>query len=91
MHVLSSLIHDMKLRRAPTKQKCTALQMLVVSGVVRSSHAELHYATPFARIAAFRAQPTAALRATISVTPSLSSMRVAGGEEHPSVHSVTES
>jgi hypothetical protein len=90
MHVFSSLIQYIKLRRAPTTQKQTALQMLVVSGVVRSSHAELHYATPFARITAFRAQPTATLRAPSSETPSLSSLRVAGGEEHPSVRSGTE-
>jgi len=91
MSVLSSLIHYMKWRRVPTKQKRTALQMLVVSGVVRASHVELHYATPFPRITAFRTQPTATLRATSRETPSLSSMRVAGGEAHPTVQSVTES
>ena len=90
MYLLSSLIHYMTLGRAPTKQKRTALQMLVVSGVVRASHVELHYVTPFARTTAFRAQPTATLSATISMTLCLSSMRVAGGEEHPSVHSDTE-
>jgi hypothetical protein len=90
MYVLTSLIHYMKLRRAPTKQKHTALHMLVVSGVVRSSHVELRYVTPLARFTAFRAQPTATLCANISETLCLSSMRVAGGEEHPSVHSNTE-
>ena len=59
MHVLSSQIQYMKLRRARTKQKRTALHMLALSGVVRPSHIELRYATPIASITAFRAQPTA--------------------------------
>ena len=59
MHGLSSQIHYIKLRRARTKQKRTALHMLALSGVVRPSHVELRYATPIARITAFRAQPTA--------------------------------
>ena len=59
MHVLSSQIQYMKLRRARTKQKRTALHMLTLSGVVRPSHVELRYATPIASITAFRAQPTA--------------------------------
>ena len=59
MHVLSSQIQYMKLRRARTKQKRTALHMLALSGVVRPSHVELRYATPIASITAFRAQPTA--------------------------------
>ena len=59
MHVLSSPIHYMKLRSARTKQKRNALRMLALSGVVRPSHVELRYATPIARITAFRAQPNA--------------------------------
>ena len=59
MHVLSSQIHYMKLRRAHTKQKRTALHMLALSGVVRPSHVELRYATPIASITAFRAHPPA--------------------------------
>ena len=59
MHVISSQIQYMKLRRARTKQKRTALHMLALSGVVRPSHVELRYAIPIASITAFRAQPTA--------------------------------
>jgi len=59
MHVLSSPIQYIKLRRAYKKQKRTALHMLALSGVVRLSHVELRYATPVASITAFRAQPTA--------------------------------
>ena len=59
MHVLSSPIQYIKLRRAHRKQKRTALHMLAVSGVVRPSHVELRYATPIARSAAFRRQSTA--------------------------------
>ena len=59
MHVLSSPIHYITLRRAHTKQKQTALHMLVLSGVVRPSHVEIRYATPIASITASRAQPTA--------------------------------
>lgn len=59
MHVLSSQIHDLKLRRARTKQKQTALHMLVLSGVIRPGHVELRYTTPVASITAFRTQPTA--------------------------------
>ena len=59
MHVLSSPIQYIKLRRAHKKQKRTALHMLAVSGVVRPSHVELRYATPIASITAFRAQPIA--------------------------------
>ncbi len=58
MHVLSSPIQYIKLRRAHKKQKRTALRMLALSGVVRPSHVELRYATPIASITAFRAQPT---------------------------------
>lgn len=49
----------MKLCRARTKQKRTALHLLALSGVVRPSHVELRYAAPIASITAFRAQPTA--------------------------------
>jgi len=59
MHVLSSPIHYIKLRRAHKKQKRTALHMLALSGVVRPSHVEIRYATPIASITAFRAQTTA--------------------------------
>ena len=59
MHVLSSPIQYIKLRRVHKKQKRTALHMLALSGVVRPSHVELRYATPIASITAFRAQPTA--------------------------------
>src|SRR5262249_8913421 len=90
MNLLSSLIHYMTVGRAPTRQKQTALQMLVVSGVVRSSHIELHYETPFARMIAYHAQPTPTLGANISETSSPSSLREAGTEELPSVHSHSE-
>jgi hypothetical protein len=59
MHVLSSPIHYITLRRAHTKQKRTALHMLALSGVVRPSHIEIRYTIPIASITAFRAQPTA--------------------------------
>ena len=59
MHVISSPVQYIKLRRARRKQKRNALHMLALSGVVRHSHVELRYATPIARITAFRAQPTA--------------------------------
>ena len=59
MHVLSSPIHYIKLRRARKKQKRTALHMLALSGVVRPGHVELRYVTPSTSITAFRAQPTA--------------------------------
>jgi hypothetical protein len=59
MDVLSFPIQYIILRRAHKKQKRTALHMLALSGVVRPSHVELRYATPIARITAFRAQPTA--------------------------------
>ena len=55
MHVLSSLIHYIKLRRTRNKQLRTALHMMAASGVVRPSHVELRYTTPFARITARRA------------------------------------
>jgi hypothetical protein len=58
MHVFSSPIQYLKLRRARRKQTQTALQMLSVSGVVRLSHVELRYSTPIANTTAFRRQPT---------------------------------
>ena len=70
MYVLSSQIQYMKLRRARTKQKRTALHMLALSGVVRPSHVELRYATPIASITAFRAQPTAIEYPQTQPTPS---------------------
>jgi len=45
MHVLSSLIHYIKLRGARNKQKQTALHMLAASGVVRLCHIELRFPT----------------------------------------------
>jgi hypothetical protein len=59
MHVLSSPIQYIKLRRAHKKQKRNALHMLALSGAVRPSHVELRYATRGASITAFRSQPTA--------------------------------
>ena len=59
MHVLSSPIQYIKLRRAHKKQKRTALRMLALSGAVRPSHVELRYVTRVASVSAFRAQPTA--------------------------------
>ena len=59
MHVISSPIQYIKLRRAHKKQKRTALHMLALSGVVRPSHVELRYATRITSITAFRTQPTA--------------------------------
>jgi hypothetical protein len=50
---------SIQLRRAHKQQKRTALEMLTLSGVVRPSHVEPRYATPIARITAFRTQPTA--------------------------------
>jgi hypothetical protein len=58
MHVLSSPIQYIKLRRVHKKQKRTALHMLALSGAVRPSHVELRYAAPNASITASRAQPT---------------------------------
>ena len=59
MHVLSSPIQYIKLRKAHKKQKRTALHMLALSGAVRLSHVEIRYATPIASITASRSQPTA--------------------------------
>jgi hypothetical protein len=50
MHVLSSPIQYIKLRRAHKKQKRNALRMLAVSGVVRPSHVELRYEAPIVNI-----------------------------------------
>ena len=46
MHVLSTPIQYIKLRRAHEKQKRIALHMLAVSGVLRPSHIELRYEAP---------------------------------------------
>ena len=46
MHVLSSPIQYIKLRREHKQQKRIALHMLALSGVVRPSHVELRYAAP---------------------------------------------
>ena len=59
MSILSSPFQYIKLRSVHQKQKQTALHMLALSGVVRPSHVELRYATPIAKITAFRNQPTA--------------------------------
>jgi hypothetical protein len=59
MHVFSSPIQYLKLRRTRRKQTQTALHMLSASGVVRLSHVELRYSTPIANTTAFRRQPTA--------------------------------
>ncbi len=59
MHVLSSSIESIMLRGAHKKQKRTALRMLALSGVLRSSHAELHYIAPIACMTAIRRLPTA--------------------------------
>ncbi|OGW51641.1 MAG: hypothetical protein A2V62_05245 [Nitrospirae bacterium RBG_19FT_COMBO_58_9] len=56
MHVLSSPIQYMKLRRARRQQKRMALHMLSLSGVLRPGHVELRYAVPLASISAFRTQ-----------------------------------
>lgn len=56
MHVLSTQIQYMRLRRARIKQTRTALHMLALSGVVRPSHVELHYTAPVTNTTAFRAQ-----------------------------------
>ena len=45
MHVLSSLIHYIKVRTAHNKQKRIALHMLAASGVVRPCHIEIRYPT----------------------------------------------
>jgi hypothetical protein len=46
MHVLSTPIQYIKLRRAHKKQKRIALHMLAVSGVLRPSYIELRYEAP---------------------------------------------
>jgi hypothetical protein len=58
MHILSSPIQYIKLRKAHKKQKRTALHMLTVSGVVRPSHVELRYSYPIASMTTVRKQPT---------------------------------
>lgn len=72
MHVLSSPIHYIKLRRAHKKQKRNAMHMLALSGVVRPSHVEIRYATHIASITAFRAQPIATEHAQFQPIPSQS-------------------
>ena len=64
MHLLSSSIRYIKLRRAHKKKKRIALHMLAVSGVVRPSHTELRYEAPIVNMtsvshghAALSAQP----------------------------------
>lgn len=59
MHVLSSPIQYIKLRRTHTKQKRNALHMLAVSGVIRPSSVELRYSTSIVRMTSFRRQATA--------------------------------
>jgi hypothetical protein len=59
VHILSSPIQYIRLRRTHKKQKRTALHMLAVSGVVRPSHVELRYSTTIPSMTAFRRQPTA--------------------------------
>jgi hypothetical protein len=59
MHVFSSPIQYIKLRRAHRKQKQTVLHMLSVSGVVRLSHVELHYSTPVANTTFYRREAAA--------------------------------
>ena len=62
MDILCALIHGMQMRKQRTQQTRTAMQLLTFSGVVRSSHVELRYATPIATITAFRAQGPAIVR-----------------------------
>ena len=50
MHVVSSPIQYIKLRRAHKKQKRIALHILAVSGVLRPSHIELRYEAPIANM-----------------------------------------
>ena len=59
MHVFSSPIQFIKLRRVHRKQKQTALHMLSASGVVRLSHVELRYSTPVSNTTSFRGQAAA--------------------------------
>ena len=59
MHVISSKLHDLKLRSARTKQKRAALHMLTLSGVIRPGHSELRYETPLARMTALDSESTA--------------------------------
>jgi len=56
MHVLSSPIRYMQLRRTHKKQKRNALYMLAVSGVIRPSSIELRYSTSIASMTTFRRQ-----------------------------------
>ncbi len=70
MDILSALIHGMQMRKQRTQQTRTAMQLLTFSGVVRSSHVELRYATPIATITAFRAQGPAINPAKTRLTSS---------------------
>ena len=69
MHVLSTQIQYMRLRRARMKQTRTALHMLALSGVVRPSHVELRYTTPAANTTALRAQAQATEHPLIQPVP----------------------
>jgi hypothetical protein len=59
MHIFSSPLQYIKLRRAHRRQIQTALHMLSVSGVIRLSHVELRYSTPVANATSFRRQAAA--------------------------------
>ena len=69
MHILSTQIQYMRLRRARMKQTRTALHMLTLSGVVRPSHVELRYTTPIANTTALRAQAQATEHPLIQPIP----------------------
>lgn len=69
MHILSTQIQYMRLRRERMKQTRTALHMLALSGVVRPSHVELRYSTPIAHTPAFRAQAHATEQPLIQPVP----------------------
>ena len=69
MHVLSTKIQYMRLRRARMKQTRTALHLLALSGVVRPSHVELRYTTPVANTTALRTQAHATEHPLIQPVP----------------------
>ncbi len=52
MPIISSKIHDLKLRHARTRQKRAALHMLTLSGVIRPGYSALLYETHLARMTA---------------------------------------
>ncbi len=62
----------LKARRQRTKQKQTALRMMVLSGVVRHGHAEVRYAIPL------QALSSTVKRAAIPVKSTLSERTAAG-------------